>query len=217
MSSAIESIKHLFFTMDYDNIILGLTLAESQQISLSGLYNELARVMTDCVFSPNVGWMNLPFHILLPQLQRIFTISIEYSTLTSLSDTFGFLQGIFLLEIQHCDIVKLPDSLQYLHRLKSFSMVDTPIEDLPMTLQMLPNLQCLYMRQTQIKNIPAVIAHCQHIKTLDLSENAHLSEDLDWELLANLPLEKLILSKRHEACLPAKYKAIVHWSAEKVS
>lgn len=211
MSDELSIIKDLFLSMDYDNIVLGITLAESQNISLIPMYNELARVLSDCVFSPNVGWMNLPFHILLPQLQRIFTISLEYSTLTKLTETFGFLQGVYLLEIIHSDIAELPSTLSFMKRLKSFSLVDTPIMDLPMSLQELPNLQCLYLRQTKIKNIPKVIALCKQLHTLDISQNAELAASLDWDLLAKLNLQKLIVDARYESQLPAQYESIVQW------
>lgn len=216
MSTELESIKEFFFSMDYDNIILAISLAESQNISLEPLYNELARVLSDCVFSPNVGWMNLPLHLLIPQLQRIFTISLEYSTLTTLSNTFGFLQGVFLLEILHCDIKTLPDSLQYLKKLRSFSLVDTPIDDLPSTLQELPNLQCLYIRETQITNIPKVIATFSRLHTLDISENKYLEDNLHWHLLDDLPLQKLILDIKYKAQLPMQYEKIATWIGELV-
>lgn len=209
--SDFDKIAGLLYTMQPENVELAFDLAESQNISLRPLYDQLARVLSDASFQANVGWMNLPLPILLPQLQRIFSLSIEASTITELPPAFGLLQGIYLLEISHCDIATVADTFGHLHRLTSCSFVDTHISDLPDSVANIPRLQNLYLRRTKFEKIPDCIARCRSLRTLDVSENPQLRH-IDWSILRPLTqLRRLIVDIHHHAQLPFQYHAIAEW------
>lgn len=209
--SDFDKIANLLYTLQAENLDLAFDLAESQNISLRPIYDQLADVLSDASFQANIGWMNLPLPILIPQIQRIFSLSIENSTLKALPPAFGLLQGVYLLEIVHTDIAALPDTFGRLHRLVSCSFIDCHLSDLPACLGQIPRLQSLSLRQTKIEHLPAVVANCQELKTLDISENPKL-QNIDFQLLNSLPkLQQLILDIHHHASLPQKWHEIAKW------
>jgi Leucine-rich repeat (LRR) protein len=209
--SDFDKIANLLYTMQAENLDLAFDLAESQNVSLRPIYDQLADVLSDATFQANIGWMNLPLPILLPQIQRIFSLSIENSTLKALPPAFGLLQGVYLLEVVQTDIAELPETFGRLHRLTSCSFVDCHLTDLPASLAQIPRLQSLSLRQTKIEHLPVVIGRCLQLKTLDISGNPKLKK-ADFEILNSLSnLQQLILDVHHHANLPQKWHSIAKW------
>lgn len=203
MQEELDKLRAMLLTMSSDNLALAFELAAGMRISLRPIYEGLAEILSVANFQASVGWMNLPLPILLPQIQRIFSLSIEYSTARQMPAELGFLQGALLIEISHSDYERLPEEILYMRRLMSCSLLDVPLNDLPASLARMPALRNLYLHQLAFRRLPPVLGQCRQLRTLSLSDNPQLHQ-IDWELLTPLlgSVQRFVFDECHRATAP---------------
>lgn len=147
-----QKIEALLLSGDKANIELGLALAESQQVDIQMLLENMAQFANFLV--SHCGYM-----IYYDELERLPLILAEIDKLE--------VESLFLQK----KILELPDKLQYLPNLEKIYLVELGARSLPRSIEHCQFLSQLNLMGNELRNLPKELASCKQLKIINLSHN----------------------------------------------